>query len=1497
MIVAQLAGIDVEAGSKTTIEHGAVKFTGERAVGRYLGRVAGLYGANFTQNTEVDHWVLYADSLAGADAATLAGAADHLNKTFLLRTFLVGQTWTFADAALFVALAGNGAWAGVLAATADSINLGRWFGMCSVNKAFSVAQTALAVSSVGNGGAAKVTKGKSDGAAKGKKKGEEQGKFFTLKGAKDGEVVTRFPPEASGYLHIGHAKAAIINEFLARQYNGKLIMRFDDTNPAKESAVFEKVILEDLKLLGVKPDIFTHTSDHFDFMQTIAEKLIAEGKAYIDETPAEEMARQRMAKETPPNRTKPVEQNQKEWKEMVQGTPFGKSACLRIKMQPNSDNGALRDPVIYRCKPEPHIRTGTKYKVYPTYDFACPIVDSHEGVTHAMRTSEYLARNPQYIMIAEACGMRCPELEDFSRLALVKTCMSKRQLTWFVDEGRVAGWDDPRFPTVRGILKHGLTIEGLRKFIIGMGSSKSNAMMEWDKIWAFNRDVIDPVAPRHTALFKKGLVTIKLEGQTVKTDVRALHPKNPEIGTTSLILAPSVLVEAADADQIVEGTKFTLMGMGNCMCTKVEKLCGVTTSVEATYLADDKDFKGTKKFTFIADCAEEKKYDVQCITYGDLITVNNVTKEEGMEGLKKHASVITEWKYDMIGTSSLESVKQGDIVQIQRKGFFICHQGPNVEQREALNWPYIFVQIPDGKVKQVLLDDALGVPLDAAFAEEAAALCARLKEEHVALKKAKDKDSAKIAEAKLKAAEAVADLLEARNHRATGGASVPAAAAKAPAATKAPAAAATKVAAPAASGDAFSAKAGEIYAKQIEAGAAVAALKKAKAAKDEITAAVQVLLALKKEYKAETGLDVPKPGAPVPTFAGGAAAAVAPAAPAAADAPAASGPGAAILEKHNAQAALVVELKDKKAPKEEVSAAVTVLLGLKKEYKAATGEEVPKPKKSIEKKDTRAKQAKMTDADKAKAAAKREADKKANKDKTKAAKGKTLLGIQNSRDEDLPKWYSEVITKGEMIEYYDVSGCYILRPQAFRIWEFIHGFFDGEIKKLGVENGYFPMFISKAALEKEKDHIEDFAPEVAWITRAGSSEMAEPIAVRPTSETVMYPAYAKWIRSHRELPLKINQWNNVVRWEFKQPQPFLRTREFLWQEGHTAFATKEEADVEVLQILDLYRRIYEELLCVPVVPGRKTEKEKFAGGDYTTTVEAFIPAAGRCIQGATSHHLGQNFSKMFNIEFEDEAGKKQLVYQNSWGLTTRTIGVMVMVHSDDKGLVLPPRVAKTQVVIVPAGIGKGTASAEVVASLKTKCSEHYETLKAAGIRVHLDLRDNVSTGFKFSDWELKGVCVRLELGPRDMEAKVLAACRRDTGEKGIAIKEESLAADVTALLATIQTEMLARAQKDADEGIAVIKDWADVMPTLAAKKVMQIPFCGGKDCEGQIKDMTVKQSLPDGEEEDTAAGPSMGMKSLCFPFKPRFTLDPGMKCLNPECKEAAVGVCMFGRSY
>ncbi|KAL7424289.1 hypothetical protein Q5752_001879 [Cryptotrichosporon argae] len=507
------------------------------------------------------------------------------------------------------------------------------------------------------------------------------------------------------------------------------------------------------------------------------------------------------------------------------------------------------------------------------------------------------------------------------------------------------------------------------------------------------------------------------------------------------------------------------------------------------------------------------------------------------------------------------------------------------------------------------------------------------------------------------------------------------------------------------------------------------------------------------------------------------------------------------------------------------------------------------------------------------------------------------MAIQHKKDEDFPGWYSDVLIKGEMLDYYDISGCYILRPASYTIWQYIQNWFDDEIKKLGVQDCYFPMFVSRARLEREKDHIEGFAPEVAWVTKAGQSDLEEHIAIRPTSETVMYPYYAKWIQSHRDLPLKLNQWNSVVRWEFKNPQPFLRTREFLWQEGHTAFLDKESAGQEVRDILELYRQVYEDILAVPVIPGIKSEKEKFAGADYTTTVEGFIPTTGRGIQGATSHHLGQNFSKMFDITVEDPTATSAVkpkvpVFQNSWGLSTRTLGVMVMVHGDDQGLVLPPRVALQQVVIVPVGLsksGNNDATYERCAALEAE-------LRAGGIRAKADLRDGYTPGWKFNDWEMRGVPVRLEIGPRDIASKSALAVRRVDNHKE-AWPLDGIVDTVKAQLDAIQKLMFDRALKTFEQRVRPVTVWDDIVPTLDAKCAVVLPWCEVEACEDAIKERTKSQANK-GQAEDAKA-PSAGAKSLCIPFdQSRFGAFPdgdAQKCV--QCGQKAKSWTMFGRSY
>ncbi|CAG8433296.1 13044_t:CDS:10 [Ambispora gerdemannii] len=481
-----------------------------------------------------------------------------------------------------------------------------------------------------------------------------------------------------------------------------------------------------------------------------------------------------------------------------------------------------------------------------------------------------------------------------------------------------------------------------------------------------------------------------------------------------------------------------------------------------------------------------------------------------------------------------------------------------------------------------------------------------------------------------------------------------------------------------------------------------------------------------------------------------------------------------------------------------------------------------------------------------------------------AIEGAAQIGIEVRKEADFSTWYQQVLTRSEMLDYYDVSGCYIIRPLAYNIWQEVQNYFDAAIKELGVEDTYFPMFVSQRVLEKEKAHIEGFAPEVAWVTKAGSSDLEEPIAIRPTSETVMYPYFAKWIRSHRDLPLKLNQWCNVVRWEFKNPQPFLRTREFLWQEGHTAHFSKEEADTEVLQILELYRQVYEDLLAVPVIRGIKSEKEKFAGGLYTTTIEGFIPTTGRGIQAATSHCLGQNFSKMFDITIEDPNAPAA------------------------------SNAAKMHVIVIPLGLTAKTTEEERK-KVENKVNEVVGELKSIGVRAKADLRDNYTPGYKFNHWELRGVPLRLEIGPRDLTNQQTLSVRRDNGVKE-PIPLVDLKTRVPKMLDLIQKEMFERAKKVYDEHVKIVLKWEDFVPVLDNKNFVLTPWCEEEKCEDAIKERSARTNTEQEPQDEKA--PSMGAKSLCIPFdQPKEpALVPGeTKCVN--CGQDAKRYGLFGRSY
>ncbi|KAG1738729.1 hypothetical protein EDB19DRAFT_1712875 [Suillus lakei] len=508
--------------------------------------------------------------------------------------------------------------------------------------------------------------------------------------------------------------------------------------------------------------------------------------------------------------------------------------------------------------------------------------------------------------------------------------------------------------------------------------------------------------------------------------------------------------------------------------------------------------------------------------------------------------------------------------------------------------------------------------------------------------------------------------------------------------------------------------------------------------------------------------------------------------------------------------------------------------------------------------------------------------------------GAVQIAIGVKKEVDFSAWYQSVLIKAEMLEYYSISGCYVLRPWSYSIWEEIQNWFNKKIKAMGVQNVYFPMLVSQQMLEREKDHVE---AEVAWVTRAGGSDLEEPVAIRPTSETVMYPYYAKWIKSHRDLPLKLNQWSNVVRWELKHPQPFLHTREFLWQEGHTAHLTKAEADKEVREILNLYRRLYEELLAVPVIPGIKSEKEKFSSALYSATIEGFIPSSGRGVQAATSHCLGQNFSRreMFNIMVEDPndpSGQgKTFAWQNSWRLSTRTIGVMTMVHGDNQGLVLPPRVASIQAVVVPCG-ATAKSSDEDRARINNACDDLAKSLIDGGIRAKADLREYHTPGYKFNVWEQKGVPLRLEIGPNDLAKQQTLTVRRDTGAK-IPVAFADLATMIPRMLETIQSDMFQRALAEYNAHVKEVIRWEDFVPTLDSKCIAVIPWCEREACEDDITERSDRAAEPQDER-----APSAGAKSLATPFEQErwSPIKPGeTKCVG--CGQGAKRWTMFGRSY
>lgn len=470
-----------------------------------------------------------------------------------------------------------------------------------------------------------------------------------------------------------------------------------------------------------------------------------------------------------------------------------------------------------------------------------------------------------------------------------------------------------------------------------------------------------------------------------------------------------------------------------------------------------------------------------------------------------------------------------------------------------------------------------------------------------------------------------------------------------------------------------------------------------------------------------------------------------------------------------------------------------------------------------------------------------------------------------SKEKNFSQWYVDVVRKAELADYTSIKGCMVIRPYGYGLWENMQAGLDRRIKETGHKNAYFPLFIPESLLKKEAEHVEGFAPEVAWVTHGGSQKLEERLAVRPTSEAIICSLYSKWVKSWRDLPILINQWANIVRWE-KVTRLFLRTTEFLWQEGHTAHKTEQDAEEETLKILfKVYRDYIEKDLAIPVIVGRKTEKEKFAGALHTYTLEALM-SDGKILQAGTSHNLGQNFAKAFNIKFLDEDQKEKYVWQTSWGTTTRLVGALVMVHGDERGLKLPPKVAPVQIIIVPIMFDK--TKKEVLEK-----AESIRTILKKDFRVEVDTRDGYTPGWKFNEWEMRGVPLRLEIGPKDMAQGQVMLVRRDTGEK-VAVKEENLVETVKKLLDNIQENLFTRAKKFLEENIRETSDYNKFKKIIEKQRgLIKTYWCGSKDCEDKIKEET-KASI------------------RCIPFEQE---EASGKCIY--CEKESSTLVYFARAY
>ncbi|KAJ1915433.1 glutamate--tRNA ligase [Mycoemilia scoparia] len=665
----------------------------------------------------VVEWVtLYGESMAaGPKSPGLADALAKLDHHLAMRTFLVGYQVTAADVVIWGALRHTASFQQGLKTNPASvgINLARFYlfvdSLPFIKKAvagFESAKPSKETAAAATSAAAGAATDAATGGNKGSTRAGEQGKFeLNVKNLEYGKVCTRFPPEPSGYLHIGHVKAALLNEHIAHANGGKLIVRFDDTNPTKEKMEYQDAIIADLATLGIKGDVTSFTSDYFDVIYDYAIRIIKKGLAYVDDTDQPTMQHERMHGIASKSRDLSVEENLARFKEMESATEFGKQCCLRAKMSVDNKNKAMRDPVIYRVNEIPHHRTGSKWKIYPTYDFACPIVDSIEGVTHALRSNEYTDREPQFRWFLEKLELRDVHIEGYSRVNFVYTLLSKRKLQWFVNEGLVGGWDDPRFPTVRGIVRRGMTIEALREYMLSMGASKNALMLEWDKLWALNKKVIDPVAPRHTAVASENAVLAKISNveETPSTKSVPRHKKNPELGEKTTSYSNLVYFDQADAASFEQDEEITMMDWGNAFVRSIERSeDGKIVTGLALEFNPNGNFKTTKKkVTWLAKDNSRPLVPADLLDYDYLITKKKLEDgDELSDHLTKQSLFVTPGFVD----PNVVDLKKGDIIQLERKGYYIVDE----TAKDHASGKIQLIYIPDGKVKSIASKSSSG---------------------------------------------------------------------------------------------------------------------------------------------------------------------------------------------------------------------------------------------------------------------------------------------------------------------------------------------------------------------------------------------------------------------------------------------------------------------------------------------------------------------------------------------------------------------------------------------------------------------------------------------------------------------------------------------------------------------------------------------------------------------------------------------------------------------